>query len=390
MAATSEGGAAQRNFGVVFRGVGEVAYEEIAMPQIEAPGDAVVQVLAAGLCGSDLHPFFGREQGLDPVGREAGSLSAAGTQAAPATTPFTPLRSLFPITITHLHTHAQGTVMGHEFVGRVVAVGPAAQATRLGSMVISPFSTACGDCFHCRRQWSGRCAQAQLFGWRSGGRGLHGGQAAFVRVPLADSTLVAAPDGMDAATALLFCDIIPTGYHAVRNAGLRPRVAESDSDSGGDDGDRQAAAAAKQAAAAVIGLGPVGLMATAIACGWCADQVGTVACIDSVPERLAQAAKFGGMAVPLVETADKAAAAPATAAAVREQLPPECWLGSAVECVGHPSALRLAFELVNPHGTLSSIGVHSTADFGFSPVDCYDKNITFRAGRCPGLVGDDG
>ncbi len=77
--------------GVCFRAPGVVAWEDVPNPRIEHPDDAVVAVEVAGLCGSDLHPFFGRETGLDP-----------------------------------------GTVMGHEFVGRVLEVGPDVRTVRAG------------------------------------------------------------------------------------------------------------------------------------------------------------------------------------------------------------------------------------------------------------------
>ncbi|GIL97378.1 hypothetical protein Vretimale_3031 [Volvox reticuliferus] len=54
-----------------------------------------------------------------------------------------------------------------------------------------------------------------------------------------------------------------------------------------------------------------------------------------------------------------------------------------LEAVGNNSALRLAYDLVRPMGTISSVGVNTTSSFPFSPVDAYNKNITFRSGRCP-------
>ena len=95
--------------GVCFEQVQQVAVRELPAPVIEQSRDAIVRVDLAGLCGSDLHPFFGREVGIDP-----------------------------------------GTVMGHEFVGEVVAVADQVDAIRIGDRVCAPFTTNCGSCFFCR------------------------------------------------------------------------------------------------------------------------------------------------------------------------------------------------------------------------------------------------
>jgi threonine dehydrogenase-like Zn-dependent dehydrogenase len=163
--------------GICFRSVGEVAWQAVDEPQMLDSGDAIVRVSLAGLCGSDLHPFFGRESGLQP-----------------------------------------GTVMGHEFVGEVVETGPAVRRVRVGDVVCAPFSTSCGDCFYCQRGLTSRCSRGQLFGWRNNGIGLHGGQAELVRVPLADSTLVPLGD-RPPELGLLLGDNLATGVYCAEMAG---------------------------------------------------------------------------------------------------------------------------------------------------------------------------
>ena len=167
--------------GVCFKAPGIVAWEEVTDPAIEDRADAVVEVDLAGLCGSDLHPFFGREQGLDA-----------------------------------------GTVMGHEFVGRVLDVGADVRSVRPGDRVYAPFSTSCGQCPPCRSGLTSRCEQGQLFGWRSEGVGLHGGQADRVRVPLADGTLKPVPSGLSTEAALLL-GAIPGGAEVVAEQQRRLR-----------------------------------------------------------------------------------------------------------------------------------------------------------------------
>ena len=291
---------------VCFRGMEDVAVETLADPGIETPGDAVVEVTTAGLCGSDLHPYFGRETGLDP-----------------------------------------GTAMGHEFVGKVVATGDEVLGFAPGDRVCAPFSTSCGTCYFCVSGLTSRCEQAQLFGWRSGGQGLHGGQAQYVRVPLADGTLVALPEAVTDDTALLLGDNLSTGYFCARLAGVGP------------DG-----------VYGVIGCGTVGLLAICWAKRLGAQQV---IAIDLVASRRDRAAALGAETC-ADEEEFKASISEASDGRGADAI---------MELVGLPAAQRLAWETVRPGGTLSVIGCHSEPHFAFSPADAYDKNLVYRTGRCP-------
>ena len=292
--------------GVCFQRVEQVGVETIPDPTPLRPTDAVVEVSLAGLCGSDLHPFFGREAGLDP-----------------------------------------GTVMGHEFVGRVVAAGADVRGFAVGDRVCAPFTTSCGRCFYCRQGLSARCEHGELFGWRSGGDGLHGGQAEFVRLPLADGTLVAIPDEVDDETALLLGDNLSTGYYCARLAAVEPG-----------------------SIVAVIGCGTVGLLSIAWARRFDAARVFA---FDPVGERRSFAERLGAETA-ADEAAFRAAMLEATAGRGADAV---------MEVVGLPAAQRLAFDLLRPGGTLASIGCHSEPRFAFSPGDAYDKNLVYRTGRCP-------
>jgi alcohol dehydrogenase len=182
---------------ITFQGIERVAYGPVPDARIEEPTDALVRVHAAGLCGSDLHPYFGRERGID-----------------------------------------RGTVLGHEFVGQVVHVGSAVESFRVGDRVVAPFTTSCGVCFYCKDGLTARCEQGQLFGWVERGRGLQGAQAELVRVPLADGTLVGVPDDLDEGLALLAGDVLSTASFGADLAGVA-------------DGDL----------VVVVGCGPVGILA---------------------------------------------------------------------------------------------------------------------------------
>jgi len=294
-------------YALTFHGKADLHYESIPDPVILAPTDAIVRVRACAICGSDLHPYFEREKGLD-----------------------------------------HGTVMGHEFVGEVVELGAEVRALRDGDSVMSPFTTSCGHCFYCRRGLTCRCEWGQLFGWRSGGEGLHGGQAEYVRVPLAEQTLLRIPSGLSDETALLVGDILSTGYYCAHQAGIRP-------------GETQV----------VVGCGPVGLMTIRAARRMGAERLFA---IDALPDRLEKAREWGAEPVNFRESDPLAVIREATQGRGADAV---------MEVVGRHSAGRSAFELVRPGGAVSAVGVCTDPHLPFSPVEAYDKNLTYSVGRCP-------
>ncbi len=292
---------------LVFEDIRRVTCAAVPDPSIEQAGDVVVRVRAAAVCGSDLHVYRGLETGLDA-----------------------------------------GTVMGHELAGEVVAAGSAVTRFRPGDLVVSPFTTSCGACFYCRLGLTARCERGQLFGWVEKGRGLHGVQAEYVRVPLADSTLVAIPDSTPFEEALLAGDILATGWFGAESAGAAPGRT-----------------------VAVVGCGPVGLMAVIAARELGAERVFGV---DALPERLALAERWGAEPVDF-STMD-------AAGFIRDATEGR-GVDAVVEAVGSPQASRLAYDLVRPGGTIAAVGVHVEPHLAFSPGQIYDKNLTYRAGRCP-------
>lgn len=241
-----------------------------------------------------------------------------------------------------------GTVMGHEFLGEVVEVGKAVKGLKAGDLVVSPFTTNCGTCFYCRKDLTCRCVKGQLFGWVENRRGLEGAQAEYVRVPLADSTLFKLPPDVDVEAALFLGDILPTGFFCADMAEAGP-----------------------EGVSAVLGCGPVGLFAVLGARERGAERIFA---IDVLPERLTLAERFGAIPVDARAHDPREAVKEATEGRGAD---------SVLEVVGSPEATRLAFDLVRPGGIISAVGVHTEANFAFSPVEAYDKNLTYRAGRCP-------
>ena len=292
---------------ITFHGREQVKFDSVPEPQIEAPNDAIVKVQLAGICGSDLHVYHERETGLD-----------------------------------------LGTVMGHEFVGEIVAVGSNVQRLRVGELVLSPFTTSCGDCFFCQHELTARCLRGQLFGWVERGRGLEGAQAEFVRVPMAESTLIALPDGLHHEDGLLLGDIFATGFFCVDMAAISPAGVY-----------------------VVIGCGPVGIMAVIAARELGAEKLYAV---DSIAERLTLAESCGAQPLDFSREDIKT---------VVEDVTEGRGADAVLEVVGSSAAQRLAMELIRPGGTIATVGVHTVSDFAFSPVEAYDKNLTFKIGRCP-------
>jgi len=292
---------------LTFGGKENIEFSIVEDPALLHSTDVIVKITMAGICGSDLHVYHGRETGLD-----------------------------------------FGTVMGHEFTGIVVESGRDVKKFEKGARVLSPFTTSCGECFYCRIGLTCRCEKGNLFGWVEKGHGLHGAQAGFIRVPMADSTLLPLSNDLSDKKGLLVGDVLSTGYFCADNAEIRPENIY-----------------------AVIGCGPVGLMTILAAKCLRAEKIFA---IDRVPERLAMAEKFG--AIPLNTMRLDAR---------EEILDQSCGRGAdaVMEVVGSSETLKLAIDCVRPGGIISSVGVHTAQHFSFSPIDAYDKNLTYKSGRCP-------
>ena len=241
-----------------------------------------------------------------------------------------------------------GTVMGHEFVGEVVERGPGAASLAVGTKVFCPFTTSCGACYFCRTGLTSRCESGQLFGWVEAGAGLHGGQAEQVRVPLAASSLMAIPADLSPEIGLLLGDVLSTGWFCAEQAGIEP---------GG--------------IYVVLGCGPVGLCAILAARELGAEQMYAV---DRVPERLELARRLGATTIDLDGEDPLSVVLDATAGRGADAV---------LEGVGNEPAHRLAYDLLRPGGTISVVGMHTEARFAFTPAETYDKNLTYRVGRCP-------
>ena len=230
---------------ICWQGKKDLRCESVPDPIIEDPKDAIIRVTSTCICGSDLHLM----DGMVP-------------------------------------TMCAGDVMGHEPMGEVVEVGPEAKAKglKVGDRVVVPFQMVCGECEQCRKgnfsvcQTTNRNADlakaffgdttAGLFGYSHITGGYAGGQAEYLRVPFAASTVIHVPQTGPDERYLFLSDILPTGWQAAAFCDIQP-----------------------EDTVAVWGCGPVGLFAIHSALIMGAKRV---IAIDDVPERLAMAEALDG------------------------------------------------------------------------------------------------
>lgn len=244
-----------------------------------------------------------------------------------------------------------GFIMGHEFTGEVVETGADVHTFHKGDRVVSPFTVSCGSCFYCAGGFTSRCARSQLYGSAV----LDGGQAEYVRIPLADSTLCHAPAAIDEKKLVLMADIFPTGYFAARNAfqGLEPQAIQNST-------------------VLLFGCGPVGICALVSALEYRPKHL---IAIDSVPSRLQLAQSLGAEPWNFQENEQ----------GLRDrvkELTDGRGADVVIEVVGHSSALRMGFEMLRPWGIMSSVGVHN-GEIPWTGNEAYGKNLRLQMGRCP-------
>jgi len=229
---------------LTWHGKHDVRVDTVPDPKIVNPRDAIIKITSTAICGSDLH--------------------------------------LYDHTIP---TMKAGDVLGHEFMGEVVEVGPGNTRLKVGQRVVVPFVIACGQCYFCQQQQFAACDNSNpaetadmsefLYGYPMTGAfgyshltgGYAGGQAEYVRVPYSDVGPIVIPDGIEDDKVLFLSDILPTGWMAADNCEIKPTDT-----------------------VAVWGCGPVGLFAVQSAFALGAHRV---IAIDHYPHRLDLAKSLG-------------------------------------------------------------------------------------------------
>src|SRR3954454_8063503 len=211
---------------LVFGGPGEKAWDSVPDPGIQEPTDVIVKVDTTTICGTDLHILKGD---------------------VPAVT--------------------EGRILGHEAVGTIVETGAAVSSLKEGDRVLVPAITSCGRCGPCKAGMAAHCEALGGIGWIFGHL-IDGVQAELARVPYAETSVHAVPEGVSDEQVLFLADILPTGFEiGVQNGRVKP----------GD-------------AVAVVGAGPVGLaaMMTAEIAG-----AARIVAVDVAESRLNHAREFG-------------------------------------------------------------------------------------------------
>jgi threonine dehydrogenase-like Zn-dependent dehydrogenase len=277
-----------------------VRIEEAENPSLQEPDDAILRVTTAAICGSDLHLYHGKIPQLVP-----------------------------------------GVILGHEFMGIVESVGPSVRLVRPGQRYLASMFTACGRCAACLARRYLKCPQFAMFGGGAFFNDLAGGQAQYVRVPMADMTLSAVPDGRADEDVLFIGDILATAYTGCVRAGIEPGEI-----------------------VAIVGAGPVGQLAAA-----CAQLFAPAAVyvVDLVPTRLQEAARFG--AVPI----DASQADPAR---TLRDLTGGRRADVVIEAVGNAAALQTVWRLAEQSARVALIGVLVDEPFPQSAGQTWLRNLS--------------
>ncbi|MFM9937366.1 MAG: alcohol dehydrogenase family protein [Novosphingobium sp.] len=248
--------------------------------------------------------------------------------------------------IYHGHGFSEdiGFCVGHEAVGEVVEVGSAVQRLKVGDKVMIPAAVGCGRCRSCLAGVVHTCESNASACYGLSAK-LQGSQAEAVRVPAADMNAVKLPEGVSMEQALMMTDALATAWFGARQADIRPG-----------------------SSVAVIGLGPIGLMAVDSA--WVMGAH-VVYAIDPVPERRAMAEAVGAIALHPDEALERIKADTKGRK-----------LDCIVEVVGSDATVDFALRLVRPRGTVSVIGVQQSRRFAFPLERAFAAGLTFRIGTC--------
>ncbi|NYJ07826.1 alcohol dehydrogenase catalytic domain-containing protein [Petropleomorpha daqingensis] len=288
---------------LVYHGPGSKAWEDVPDATVQEPTDVVVRVETTTICGTDLHILHGDVAAV-----------------------------------------TDGRILGHEAVGTVTAVGDAVRGFAVGDRVLVPAITKCGRCEYCQRGMPSHCQTVGGIGWIFGHL-IDGTQAELVRVPYADTSLYAVPEGLTDEQVIFLADSLPTGYEVGVLAG---RVRPGDT-------------------VAVVGAGAVGLAAVLTTGLWGASRV---IAVDTNKFRLQKALEFG--ATDVVEVG------PGTVEAVKA-LTDGLGVDVAIEAVGYPETLRTTAALVRPGGRIANIGVHGVP-VELPMQEMWIQNVTLTMG----------
>jgi len=304
---------------VAWHGKRDVRVEEVPDPGIRKPDDAIVRITSSGVCGSDLH--------------------------------------LYEVMTPYLNA---GNVLGHEPMGIVEEVGPEVTSVAPGDRVVVPFNISCGSCWMCSQGLHSQCETTQnrehgtgasLFGYTTLYGEVPGGQAEYLRVPFGNTLPIKVPDGPPDDRFLFLSDVLPTAWQGVEYA---------DVPDGGT--------------LLVLGLGPIGEMATRIA----QHRGYRVLAVDLVPDRLERARSHGVEVYDLREHEDDLVDVVRAAGLLPDAIQRKLMETASVDRL---HALYLAIELVRRGGTISISGVYGGMADPLPLRVLFDKQVQIRMGQ---------
>jgi threonine dehydrogenase-like Zn-dependent dehydrogenase len=334
---------------VTWHGKRDVRVDTVPDPTIQDSNDAIVRITSTGICGSDLHLY----ETLGPF----------------------------------MH---DGDILGHEPMGIVEEVAAGVTDVAVGDRVVIPFQISCGHCFMCDQDLYTQCETTQvreegmgaaLFGFSKLYGAVAGGQAEYLRVPQAQNTTIKVPAGPPDERFVLLSDVLPTAWQAVEYAGI-------------PDG----------GTVVILGLGPIGAMASRIAHHRGHRVIG----VDLVTERLVREKARGIEVVDLAIHEDDLAD---TIRALTGGRGPDSVIDAVgMEAHGSPggklahqlvgllpdavgekvmqtggvdrlSGLYSAIDIVRRGGTISIIGVYGGTADPLPMLNLFDKQIQLRMGQ---------
>lgn len=323
---------------VTFQGAKDIQVKQVEDPKLQQKDDIIVRVTSTAICGSDLHIYQGA-----------------------------------------LPTH-KDYVIGHEPMGIVEEVGPEVTKVKKGDRVVLPFNISCGHCYYCEHDMESQCDNSNpneavdtggYFGFTERYGNYPGGQAEYFRVPYGNFMPFVIPESceLEDESLLFLSDVLPTAYWSVENAGVK-----------------------KDDTVAVLGCGPIGLMAQKFA--WMRGAKRVIA-IDNLPYRLNKSKQmnkveaynfdeYNDMGSYIKEITSGGADVVIDCVGMDGKKSPLEAVEQKLKLQGGTlSAIEIALNAVRKFGTIQLTGVYGSKYNRFPLGNIFERNINLKMGQAP-------
>ncbi|PPA72295.1 zinc-dependent alcohol dehydrogenase [Jeotgalibacillus proteolyticus] len=323
---------------VTFQGIKDIGVKEVPDAKLQENDDIIVRITSTAICGSDLHIY----QGALPAHKDY--------------------------------------VIGHEPMGIVEEVGPEVTKVKKGDRVVIPFNISCGQCFYCQHDLESQCDNSNpnpeidtggYFGFTERYGNHPGGQAEYLRVPFGNFMPLVIPESVELEDeALLFMsDVLPTAYWSIESAGVK-----------------------KGDTVAVLGCGPIGLMAQKFA--WMKGAKRVIA-VDNLPYRLERAKKMNnveifnfeefkemGNHIKEITNGGVDQVIDCVGMDGKKSIPEE--IGQKLKLQGGTlSAIDIGIDAVRKYGTIQLTGVYGSKYNAFPLGNIFERNVELKMGQAP-------